>query len=67
MTGGQAPLSLDPVPSAASQVTGRALDRTGLELIVIPASDEELTAHERQLDVVAKACPEGAIWRRVLS
>jgi DNA polymerase-3 subunit epsilon len=65
MTGGQAALSLDPVPAAGVRATDRGLDRTGLELIVIRASAEELAAHERQLDAVSAACPEGALWRKV--
>lgn len=65
MTGGQAALSLDIVP--ATEVAGAVaprFDRAGLSLVVRHASAEELAAHERQLDLLEKACPQGAAWRR---
>lgn len=65
MTGGQAALSLDIAP--ATEVAGAVVprfDRAGLSLVVRHASAEELAAHERQLDLLEKACPQGAAWRR---
>lgn len=34
-------------------------------LIVLQPTDEERAAHERMLDDLDKACPEGSIWRRL--
>ncbi|MCC7258682.1 MAG: DNA polymerase III subunit epsilon [Gammaproteobacteria bacterium] len=65
MTGGQAALSLETAPAGpVAHNTGR-LDRRGLELVVVPASAEELVAHERQLDLLARNCPQGALWRQL--
>lgn len=64
MTGGQAALSLDVLPAtAAAGVAPLRFDRSGLALVVRRASAEELAAHERQLDLLQKACPQGAAWR----
>jgi DNA polymerase-3 subunit epsilon len=65
MTGGQAALSLEAPPVPATQSTRAELDRTGLKLAVLRANDEEMSAHESQLDVLARACPEGALWRKL--
>jgi DNA polymerase-3 subunit epsilon len=65
MTGGQATLSLDSTPAAgAARVPATRVVREGLEFRVLRASAEELTAHEKQLELIDKACPEGALWRR---
>ncbi len=64
MTGGQASLSLDTAPSATTALSvGDGFDRAGLKLIVIRATEAELAAHEKQLDLLQVACPEGALWR----
>ena len=65
MTGGQAALSLETAPPAASAGTGMPFDRTGLRLALIQPSAEELAAHERQLDMLQETCPDGALWRRL--
>jgi DNA polymerase-3 subunit epsilon len=64
MTGGQAALSLEEAPaeSGAGAVMTR-LDRRGLSLVVVRATSEELAAHERHLDLLQSACPDGALWR----
>ncbi len=70
MTGGQANLSLDTGDDAAAQHrAGRAqrIDRSGLDLVVINASDEELRQHETQLDLLDGASATGALWRRLKS
>ena len=64
MTGGQASLSLDAAPAAAStRSVATGFDRAGLDLVVIRATETEMVAHEKQLDLLQKACPEGALWR----
>lgn len=63
MTGGQAALSLEAAPrDATGQAAGRHLDRTGLRLVVRRASPAEVEAHERQIDLLQKSCPQGALW-----
>lgn len=64
MTGGQAALSLDAVPAAASAgAASLRFDRSGLSLVVRRAGAAELDAHERLLDLLQKSCPQGAAWR----
>lgn len=63
MTGGQAALSLETAAADPARGAGVPFDRTGLSLTVVRATDEELRAHERQLDLLQKSCPHGAAWR----
>lgn len=67
MTGGQTRLSLG--RSAAGNDSGGTaasgqIDREGLNLVRLQASDEDLAAHERQLDLLDEKCESGAVWRR---
>lgn len=68
MTGGQTSFSLDAEEAESGQghaVGGiRRLDRQGLELSVVRATAEELSAHEAQLDKIDQACAESNVWRR---
>lgn len=53
MTGGQAALSLDAEAGESARVESESMsetDRGSLKLLVVPASDEELAAHESLLD-----------------
>ena len=63
MTGGQVSLSLDSEPSRAATTSAvdLAVDRRGLELVVIAASAEEARAHEAMLSMMAKRGQP--IWR----
>lgn len=65
MTGGQAALSLESTSAAVAASGPVTVDRAGLTLRVVRATDEELAAHERQLDLIDKACAEGALWRQM--
>ncbi len=65
MTGGQAALSLEAPPPAVGSTASAQLDRAGLELVVVRASAEEIAAHERQLDLLARSCPQGVVWRQL--
>ena len=65
MTGGQAALSLEAAPATVARSGGRRFERGGLALARIVAGPEEIAAHERQLDLLQKACPDGPLWRRL--
>jgi len=67
MTGGQGALSLDsgPDPDAARMSGRQQVDRAGLTLAVVRATNAELKAHERQLDLIAQECTEGVVWRKI--
>jgi DNA polymerase-3 subunit epsilon len=66
MTGGQGALLLDsgPNPGAAAATGSLPLDRSGLQLTVVRATRAEVDVHERQLDVIAEASTDGALWRK---
>ena len=66
MTGGQGALSLDVDQEASGKVTGgpQRVDRSGLNLTVVRATTGEIEAHERQLDLIARECDDGVVWRR---
>jgi DNA polymerase-3 subunit epsilon len=65
MTGGQADLSLDSGVSSApgSRRIETRIDRTGLALVVLMASPEEVAAHEESLDRIEAVAGE-TVWRR---
>lgn len=66
MTGGQAALLLDP----SADITGRAqgtgrkqVNRAGLNLYVLRATDEERELHRNKLAAIAKASGGQCLWR----
>lgn len=63
MTGGQASLSLDEASTSTAQSGSIQFDRAGLNLPVLRATQEELEAHERQMDLLQRTCAQGALWR----
>ncbi len=64
MTRGQETLDMMPIEDkAATQAALAAMDLS--QLIVVTPTPEEWVAHERVLDEIDKACPEGALWRRL--
>jgi len=68
MTGGQTALSLDREEqraAAADDTALRSVDRHGLDLTVVHATQAEIAAHDRQLDLIADSCPDGAVWRKL--
>ena len=67
MTGGQAALSLggERESSAGGRQVERRMDRTGLELVVVRASEEELSAHEASLERIDASAEGGCLWRRL--
>lgn len=67
MTGGQAALSLDAVPATAASGAPVRVERDRLALVVRRAAPEEIAAHERQLDLIARHSQGGVIWRRLES
>src|SRR5579862_1412337 len=66
MTGGQGSLALAEAAGAARAADGarpaRALARTGLTLLVLPASDEETRAHEGMLSLIKRASGGRCLW-----
>lgn len=69
MTGGQRALSLDAVDAPGGTRGGHAgmrrVDRDGVTLAVVRASDDELNAHEARLAEIDKAAGGAAVWRRL--
>ena len=69
MTGGQTALSLDASSGEQNDthaVQGRRpVERdAAMQLSVIRATDEELSAHEERLDAIAQASGDEPVWRR---
>ena len=64
MTGGQAALSLgtEGTSSSAREQIERRIEREGLSLVVVRATEEELAAHEASLDRIEAAAGE-CLWR----
>ncbi len=66
MTGGQGALALTeaaaPPRGADGVAPARALVRSGLALLIPPASDEERSAHERLLALIARASGGRCLW-----
>jgi DNA polymerase-3 subunit epsilon len=67
MTGGQAALSLgtERASSAAGQQVEQRMDRTGLKLVVVKATAEEIAAHEATLDRIEAGGDGKCLWRRL--
>ena len=65
MTGGQATLSLDRNSAEAGGQTSalRPIDRSGLNLRVIRATQEELAEHEKHLQLIDKTSQGKTLWR----
>lgn len=67
MTGGQVGLALTETSAASNAVNGaepmRALVRTALPLVVIMATEEEASAHESMLKIIAKASGGKCLWQ----
>ncbi len=66
MTGGQADLSFDRNTSASAAVSesSHGLKRTGAGLKIVRATNEELKAHEKNLDSIDSVAENGSVWRR---
>ena len=66
MTGGQGALALTEAAGTTRTADGarpaRALVRTGLALLVLPASDEEARAHEGMLSLIRRASGGRCLW-----
>ena len=67
MTGGQSAFVLENERSSSSASTGSAgaLDRSGLELVVRTASEQELEAHARQMELIDDQTENGALWSKL--
>lgn len=62
MTRGQESLSIDVQDSGVAAYDAKWGDGR-IDLVVLPASPEELEAHERQLDEIAQAAKGACVWR----
>jgi len=65
MTGGQAALTLEADQSGhrSDQAAARLIDRSGLRIPVVRATGDELQAHERALDAIARASGGRVLFR----
>ncbi len=66
MTGGQAALLLDAssgMPGASQHAGHQHVDRAGLKLRVLHASDQELEAHKQKLEAIAKSNGGKCLWQ----
>jgi DNA polymerase-3 subunit epsilon len=64
MTRGQESLLMDMDEATDSTETRLALD-ADIELIVLPATKEELEAHNRQLDDIDAVAKSGCLWKQL--
>ena len=67
MTGGQGALSLDESDNKGSQAVSKGVqrvERDGMDLVVVHATEKELKQHDAQLDLIESASADGALWRR---
>ena len=65
MTGGQVSLSLDAEPAAQEETRGSvvtAVDRSGLELVVVPADSAEVAAHIAMLRHIETRSGRTPLW-----
>jgi len=67
MTGGQGALSFerDDAGRDQAQNADAAINRSGLELVIVKATETELAAHAQQLDLIEKSADDGALWRKL--
>jgi len=65
MTRGQESLVMDVVEAAAAPGAATEAAHDELDLVVVPASEEELAAHARQLEEIEKASSGACIWKRL--
>ena len=67
MTGGQTALSLgDDQEHGAKKASGEArkIDRSGVDLVVVHATEAEIKEHDDYLDTIEKANSGKSLWRR---
>jgi len=67
MTGGQTALSLgDDQENGAKKASGEArkIDRSGVDLVVVHATEAEIKEHDDYLDTIDKANSGKSLWRR---
>jgi DNA polymerase-3 subunit epsilon len=67
MTGGQTALSLGDERGNAGRKAAegpRSVDRSGIDLVVVHATEAEIREHNAHLDTVDKACSGKSLWRR---
>lgn len=70
MTGGQVSLSLDAeqqTDQSAETEVATAIDRDGLQLLVVAASSDEAALHDEFLERIREQTGAAAVWDRILS
>jgi len=66
MTGGQTSLALEgEAAQAALQVSAAPVDRNGLELVVLAATEEELDAHRQMLRRLSESAGAPILWEEI--
>jgi DNA polymerase-3 subunit epsilon len=67
MTGGQGALSLEADGGRQSENASAhaRVERNGPALTVIRATEDELAAHQMQLDLIDQASTDGALWKKI--
>ena len=66
MTGGQTSLSLEGAAEQATlQASATPVDRDGLELVVLEATEEELEAHRRMLRRLSESGGSPTLWEEI--
>ncbi len=67
MTGGQGALSFEREAATQDARSGAVvpIDRSGLELTVLRATEADLKAHAHQLDLIDQSAEDGAVWRKL--
>jgi DNA polymerase-3 subunit epsilon len=67
MTGGQTALSLgDDQENGANKASGKArkIDRSGVDLVIVHATEAEIKEHDDYMDTIDKANSGKSLWRR---
>lgn len=67
MTGGQGALSFEREASRLDSQQGvvAAIDRSGLDLVVLRATEADLEAHDRIINQIDQSADGGAVWRKL--
>jgi len=66
MTGGQGALSFEREVVRQDSKSGvAAIDRSGLDLTVLHATEADLEAHAQQLDLIDQSADGGSVWRKL--
>jgi DNA polymerase-3 subunit epsilon len=65
MTRGQESLAIEAEGPAAAAIAAAEVMTAGLDLVVLRATEEELAAHQRQLEEIDKASGGACVWKQL--